>query len=130
MGFVLLFDASGLIEDVPSFASRSSCAILEVIFLASLTIAPTCICRSAIRLLIWCVVAAHGLSLVEEILAVFHEVDFFEEELSLFSAEAFVLEHLGSSLLELVVGPLDLLDVNLLLVIHLTEPLEHDLLLT
>jgi hypothetical protein len=57
---------------------------------------------------------SHGLSLVKEVLPILHEVDLFEEKVRLLLAEALLLEHLLSGLLELVVGPLNLLDVDLL----------------
>jgi hypothetical protein len=56
----------------------------------------------------------HSLSLVEKVLTVLHEIDFFEEEVSLLLAQTFLGKHLSSSLLKLVVGPLDLLDIDLL----------------
>lgn len=66
---------------------------------------------------------------MEEVLSIFHEIDFLQEQVCLLAAEAFLGEHGGRRLLELIVGPLDLLDVYLLLLIHFDEPVVHDLLL-
>jgi len=58
--------------------------------------------------------ASHVLSLVEEILSVLHEIDFLEEQVGLLLTVAFVEEHLSGCLLELVVCPFDLFDVDFL----------------
>lgn len=67
---------------------------------------------------------------MEEVFAVLHEVDLLEEEVRLLLAETLLSKHLLGSLLELVIGSLDLLDVDLLFLIHLDEPLVDDLLLS
>lgn len=66
---------------------------------------------------------------MEEVLAVLHEIHLFEEEVCLLSAEALLAEDCGGRLLELVVGPFDFFDVDLLFVVHFAEPVVHDLLL-
>ena len=86
----------------------------------------------------------HVLSLVEEVLAVLHEVHFLQKEVGLLLAVALLCEHASRRLLQLVVGPLDLLDVDFLLLyynvrfeknwggtylIHFNKPLVHELLL-
>jgi hypothetical protein len=66
---------------------------------------------------------------VEEVLAVLHEVNLLDKKLSLLFAESFLLEQCRSGLLELIVGSLNLFDVELLLLVHLIEPFLHYLLL-
>lgn len=66
---------------------------------------------------------------MEEVLPIFHEIDLLQEQISLLTAEALLRKHRSRSLLELVIGSLDLLDVYLLLLVHLNEPVVHDLLL-
>ena len=51
---------------------------------------------------------------MEKVLTVLHEVDFLQEEVGLLLAETLLSEHLLGCLLQLVVGSLDLLDVDLL----------------
>ena len=72
----------------------------------------------------------HLLSLELEVVTVLHEGDLLEELVGSLSSQTLVDEHLGGSLLQLIVGPLDLADVDLLLLVHLGEPLVHELLLT
>ena len=52
---------------------------------------------------------------MEKVLAVLHEIDLFEEQVGLFSAQAFLSKKVLGGLLQLVVGALNLLDVDLLL---------------
>jgi hypothetical protein len=54
------------------------------------------------------------LSLVEEVLPVFHEVDLLEEKIGLLRVEALLFEDRGGCLLELLVGSFNLTDINLL----------------
>ena len=51
---------------------------------------------------------------MEEILSILHEIDFLEEQVGLLLTVAFVEEHLSGCLLELVVGPFYLFDVDFL----------------
>ena len=51
---------------------------------------------------------------MEKVFPVLHEVDFLQEEVGLLLAETLLSEHLLGCLLQLVVGPLNLLDVDLL----------------
>ena len=63
---------------------------------------------------------------MEKVLSVLHEIDFFEEQVGLLPAQAFLREELLRGLLQLIVCTLDLFDVDLLLLIHLLEPAMHD----
>lgn len=65
---------------------------------------------------------------MEEVLAILHEIDFLQEKVSLLLTVSFLQEHVGCCCLQLVVGPLDLLDVDLLFLVHFLEPIMHDLL--
>jgi hypothetical protein len=51
---------------------------------------------------------------MKEVLSILHEVDLLKEQVRLLLAESFLAKHLGSCLLELVVGALNLFDVDLL----------------
>lgn len=72
---------------------------------------------------------SHGLSLVEEVFSILHEIHLFYEQIGLFLAEALICEELRGRLLELIIRSLDLFDVDLLFLIHLAKPIVHDLLL-
>ena len=52
---------------------------------------------------------------MEKVLPILHKVDLFQEEICLLSTEALVREHRSSCILELIIGSLNLLDVDLLL---------------
>ena len=77
---------------------------------------------------------------MEKVFPILHEVDFLQEEVRLLLAETLLSEHLLGCLLQLVVGPLNLLDVDLLFLqisldpntylIHFNEPLMNNLLLS
>lgn len=66
---------------------------------------------------------------MEEILAILHEIDLLKEEFGLLPTVTFLMEEILSGLLQLIVGPFDFLDVDLLFLIHLGEPVMHDLLM-
>ena len=57
-------------------------------------------------------IISHGLSLVQKVVSILHEIDLLEEELCLLVADPFLLKHLSCSLLELVICPFDLSDVD------------------
>jgi len=56
----------------------------------------------------------HGSAFVEEILAILHEIDLLKEEFGLLPTVTFLMEEILSGLLQLIVGPFDFLDVDLL----------------
>lgn len=64
-----------------------------------------------------------------EIVTIFHEAYLLEEQVSLLSAESFLSEELTGSSFELIICSLDLIDVDFLFLIHLTEPFIHEVLL-
>jgi hypothetical protein len=52
---------------------------------------------------------------VKKVFSIFHEVNLLQKEISLLLRETFFFEHLWGCLLQLIVGSLNLFDVDLLL---------------
>lgn len=68
-------------------------------------------------------------SLELEVVTILHEAHFLEENVSVLATQTLLSEKLCGSNFELLVGALYLVDVDLLLLIHLSEPLVHQFLL-
>lgn len=68
-------------------------------------------------------------SLQLEVVTILHEAHFLEENVSVLATQAFFSKETSRSRLQLLVGSLNLVDVDLLLLVHLGEPLVHELLL-
>lgn len=81
------------------------------------------------QIIVLVAVLGHGLSFVEEILTIFHEINLFDEQIGLFVAEILLTKELRCRWFELVVGSLNFFDVNLLFLVHFLEPVMHNLLL-
>lgn len=66
---------------------------------------------------------------MKEIFTILHEVNLFDKQIGLLIAEILLAKKLRGRRFELIIGPFDFFDVDLLFFIHLLKPVVHDLLL-
>lgn len=71
-------------------------------------------------------VVHHDFPFVEKVVSVLHEVDLLEEQVGLLLLETLFFEDLLRGKLQLVVSSLDGIDINLLFLVHIAKPIEHD----